>query len=87
MLSPVAVERMARIERAQLATACDALLTRLRLIRRAARDGTAPVEECRRAHVEAGEALLNLLAVLEADGDAEVPRLQAALRLALAGAP
>lgn len=87
-LRPEAADRLACVDAVQVVVACDALLTRMRLIRTAAHERKASDEDCRAAHVEAGEAALNLLSVLEVDGSqpAAVARLQKGLQRALLGA-
>lgn len=79
---PESAARMLRPE--HLAVAVDALLARMRRISTAATQPSS-AELLRRAardHVEAGEASLNLLAVLREDGTRpeDVERLERALR-------
>lgn len=83
-----ALARAGRVDTRHVVIACQALARQLRDVHRAARDGGA-TDELRAAHVETCETLLNLLAVVDADGGhvAEAARLHGILAAALRDAP
>lgn len=78
-----AFARAGRVDAKHIAVACSALARQLRDVHRTARDRGAN-EELRGVRVETCEALMNLLAVLDADG--EHPAIRSRLRTQLAGA-
>lgn len=90
-LTTEAAERLACVDAEQVAEACDALLARLRRIAQVASsppgDARPTLAEAYAAHTRGAEALLNLLAVLRADGtqSAAVARLEKGLGKVLDG--